>query len=590
MTRIVGSTVRRRIAALLLVAASPLLLVAAIIAWQNSKLVDDVTRRNVRAARTLVQTRQRAFLAEAERLLEAIALASAPLSSDRTRCAADLSRLVAVPGERYESLRVFDASGRMQCASAVSAASWSKGDMAAFDGARESGAFTIGGITPPEGAHPPVLPVALQMRPGSSVGQPPDIVLAAINESRLLRGPDVAPSGFDVRAWILPATGAAVALTPSDDDGLPDDAQLSRVAQAEDSMAVGMATTGERFIYALGTLPSGMRVLIAQATSASAGSADLVLGRRVVELGLVLMVGLALVAFGADRTIGRPLNRVARAVARWRAGGQFEPGPLDEAPAEIAELAHSFAAAAAALRVREEQLRAATAQQELLMQEIHHRVKNNLQIVASLLNLQAGRIRQPAAQAEFHAARDRIRALATLHRHLYAYGQLHTIDMRGFLEELCHQLMQAMGETPGGGRIALTIEASELRISSDQAVPIALLVTEAVSNAVKYAFPGGRSGHIAVRLTVNPNEAGDEVARLSIEDDGVGIPAGRAETDSGTRDGLGLQLIRGFSRQLGAKLEVIQDHGTHYIVEIVLQKERDIADAAGAGEVSVEPP
>jgi two-component sensor histidine kinase len=201
-------------------------------------------------------------------------------------------------------------------------------------------------------------------------------------------------------------------------------------------------------------------------------------------------------------------------------------------------------------------------------------VKNNLQVVASLLNLQASRIRQPEARAEFHSARDRIRALATLHRHLYAHGELHTIDMREFLEELCQQLLQAMGETPGGGRIALAIEAPELRISSDQAVPIALLVTEAVSNAVKYAFPGGRSGHISVRLDLTRDASGQEKALLSIDDDGVGIPAGRSETESGTRDGLGLQLIRGFARQLGSALVVAEGDGTHYRVDILLRRER----------------
>ena len=164
-------------------------------------------------------------------------------------------------------------------------------------------------------------------------------------------------------------------------------------------------------------------------------------------------------------------------------------------PQEMRELSASFSQATGALADREQQLRSALAEQDLLMQEIHHRVKNNLQIVASLLNLQAARIRQPEARAEFQAARDRIHALATLHRHLYSEGELQTINMRSFLNELCGHLLQAVGAP---GRISLTIEAPELQISSDQAVPLALIVTEAVSNAVKYAFPGGRDRRILV--------------------------------------------------------------------------------------------
>jgi len=222
-------------------------------------------------------------------------------------------------------------------------------------------------------------------------------------------------------------------------------------------------------------------------------------------------------------------------------------------------------------------LQAAIIEQDLLMQEIHHRVKNNLQIVASLLNLQASRIRLPEARAEFQSARDRVRALATLHRHLYAHGEVHTIDMREFLVELCGQLFQAMGETPGK-RLQLHIDATELKMSSDQAVPMALIVTEAVSNAVKYAFPAGRHGNVWVRLSTD-----GEMAELQVRDDGVGIPAGRVETEAGTRDGIGLQLIRGFSRQLGATLDVQKGNGTEYLVRMALRKERIASPVFRAG-------
>ena len=209
------------------------------------------------------------------------------------------------------------------------------------------------------------------------------------------------------------------------------------------------------------------------------------------------------------------------------------------------------------------------------MQEIHHRVKNNLQIVASLLNLQASRIRLPEAQAEFQSARDRVRALATVHRHLYAHGELHTINMRTFLLELCGQLFQAMGETEGE-RLALVIEAPELEMSSDQAVPLSLIVTEAVTNAIKYAYPAGRRGTISITL-----RRVAEGAELEIKDDGIGIPAGRAETAAGTRDGIGIQLINGFARQLGASLEVEQGIGTRYLVRMKLRRERLDGPALG---------
>jgi two-component sensor histidine kinase len=211
-------------------------------------------------------------------------------------------------------------------------------------------------------------------------------------------------------------------------------------------------------------------------------------------------------------------------------------------------------------------------QQDLLMREIHHRVKNNLQIVASLLNLQASRIRGPEARAEFASARDRVRALATLHRHLYAQGEVHTINMPVFLTELCGQLFQAMGEIEGK-RITLTIEASPLQMSSDQAVPLSLIVTEAVSNALKYAFPGGRTGRVRVSL-----HADGDMAELVVEDDGVGIPAGRSESETGPRDGIGITLIRGFARQLAGDLTVEEDRGTRYTLRIKMVRELEEAE------------
>jgi len=292
------------------------------------------------------------------------------------------------------------------------------------------------------------------------------------------------------------------------------------------------------------------------------------------------LTGLAIAASGSIALVSRPLLQLNRQIEGWRTGtsfsDDFKASSRVSASRDLRRLTIAFRRATMVLRRQQTRLAMAVDQQELLMQEIHHRVKNNLQIVASLLNLQASRIRQPAARAEFQSARDRVRALATLHRHLYAHGEVHTINMREFLIELCGQLFQAMGEK-AGERLRLEIEAPELKMSSDQAVPLALIVTEAVSNSVKYAFPGGRRGSIWVHLTAD----GDH-AELGIRDDGVGIPAGRVETEAGTRDGIGIQLIRGFARQLGATLEVEERGGTRYKVSLPLRRERLDSPVLGA--------
>lgn len=325
----------------------------------------------------------------------------------------------------------------------------------------------------------------------------------------------------------------------------------------------------------LASLPIRVGLVLLIAAAPSVALAALGLG-SIPRLAATTLAGVGIAVFGIDLVVTRPLRALRDAVDAWRMGQSFIL-PSDRAlPVELRALGLTFKRATRTLARREAQLKAAVQQQNLAMQEIHHRVKNNLQIVASLLNLQASRIRLPEARAEFQSARDRVRALATVHRHLYAHGELHTINMRTFLLELCEQLFQAMGETVDG-RLHLEIDAPELEISSDQAVPLSLIVTEAVTNAIKYAYPAGRRGTISILL----RHVGDGV-ELEIRDDGIGIPAGKAETPTGTRDGIGIQLINGFARQLGAKLEVEQGIGTRYLVHMKLRRDRPDSPLLGA--------
>nr|WP_246495059.1 sensor histidine kinase [Ameyamaea chiangmaiensis] len=246
---------------------------------------------------------------------------------------------------------------------------------------------------------------------------------------------------------------------------------------------------------------------------------------------------------------------------------------------ELRALGFSFKRATRRLARHEARLSRALEHQRLLIHEIHHRVKNNLQIVASLLNLQANRIRQPEAQNEFRQARDRVRTLATLHRHLYPETGSTAMRMPLFLKELCSQIAAAHGED-GSDRISVVVEAEDFEMSVDQAVPLALVTTEIVSNAIRYAFPDDRPG--TVRLTLRQERAGEAV--MVIEDDGIGLAVGERSHDRSQRTGLGLQLIRGFVRQLGGVMRCTSDPeadasvpplaGTRYVITFPLTPPR----------------
>jgi two-component sensor histidine kinase len=571
-------TVRARLLALLLVAAVPLLAMAVSIAWRNYLIIVDRSRQQALLVLQAAEARNDAVLRETDRLLALLAASPDLQSADVARCQQRLGALLSMVGDPYRNFAVLDGTGRVRCAA------WPMevdppilADLrAGLSGAEASGRRSVAG---PLFGRPPKQLIATRLAlPGSSES----VVVSELVVDWLHAAPVGGMMPRDALVWSTDRQGKLIALgsPPAPDAALPVAGRVSAVLSEQRTADLAPSRDGPPYAYASADLPGGSTLLVAVPASASIERADAVLGSSLAELGLLLLAGLAGAALGAHVWVVRPLNQLTTAVRRWRAGGPFDPGPLDGAPVEVTAFAASFAHAGAALRMHEAQLQEAATRQELLMQEVHHRVKNNLQIVASLLNLQASRIRLPAARAEFQSARDRIRALATLHRHLYAYGEIQTINMRRFLEELCSQLLQAIGETPAGGRIRLDIAAPELEMSGDQAVPIALIVTEAVSNSAKYAFPGGRSGHISVRLqTLGTGEDG-ELVRLTIDDDGVGATVGPTDTESG-RDGIGLQLIRGFARQLGGELSVSHDDGTHYALPILLR--RGHSDAAVHG-------
>ena len=568
-------SVRVRVAGLVLIVAIPLVLLSAAIVWQNYHLALGQSGTAAVRLRESAVARQAAFVGGAEQMMQALAQVDEIFTGDASACRNRLVGVLTLQQEKYSNLAAFDASGMLRCSAAelgpsVSTQSFEQMDRPLLDQARQSGRFAVGSLRRSARTGGWIIPLLYSVRSGERImgflfgGLRLDGFAAAQGASL----PELAA------VWLAGPGGTLTQLGATGPAGLPQAPALAALLAGEATLDAPSAS-GAPYAYAAADLGDGYRILVGTPASADRASANRLLAKRILQLALLLILGLAAVAVGAHAALVEPLDQLSRAVANWRHGGGFDPGGIEDPPTEIRELASTFGQATRALVEHEARQRRAVEQQNLLMREIHHRVKNNLQIVASLLNLQASRIRAPEAKAEFASARDRVRALATLHRHLYAEGEVHSINMRSFLTELCGQLFQAMGEQEGH-RITLGIEASELQMSSDQAVPLSLIVTEAVSNALKYAFPHGRTGHVDVRLTSD-----GDMAELEIRDNGVGIPAGKAETEMGPRDGIGITLIRGFARQLGGELTVEEDGGTLYRLRMSLHP-------APGGETSAE--
>jgi len=564
--------VRVRLALLVLIAAIPLLMLSGTIALQNYRMALGASAEAAARWRESAIARHEAAVSGAEQMMIALSQTTGLMAVDTTVCRQSLKSVLGLQRDRYSNLALMSADGALRCTAAplppgIDQAFLNNRNKTLFAEAARQRAFTLGPVRVSVLSTGRVIPAAMPLYQNERlVG----FLYAGLRIGWFASTAD----NFipDLTAvWIADSTGTLTQAAATDSAGLPPPAVLATLLK-QSSIIDATSIGGAPYAYASAGLGHGYRLIIAYPATQDQAAARHLLVRRLMQLAALLLLGLAAVAIGTHMALVQPLDRLSSAVRRWRVGGSFDASGLGSAPIELRELAKSFADATSAIAEHAARSEAAVGQQELAMKEIHHRVKNNLQIVASLLNLQASRIRQPEAKAEFASARDRVRALATLHRHLYSEGEVHTINMRSFLTELCGQLFAAMGEREGT-RIALHIEASELQMSSDQAVPLALIVTEAVSNALKYAFPHGRTGAVDVLLQCRGGEA-----ELTICDNGVGIPAGRAETEMGVRDGIGLTLIRGFARQLGATLTVREDDGTCYTLVMPLKREAELAE------------
>ena len=563
---------RVRLALIVLIAAVPLLMLSATITLQNYHLALTVTSQTASRLRESASARHVAAIAGAQQIMQALSQMAELTGDDQTACHDRLANILALQSARYSNIAAFAIDGTLRCsARAIPAASLQPspaGNASLFATARARRDLALGPIhISPLTGHD-VIQAAYPILRGAEVT---GFVYAGLRIDWFF-GPNGMQNSDLQALWIVDNLHYVVQVSKTGSAGLPPAdtlSQLESVPEVIDALSTG----GVHYAYASAELGDGYSLVVAYPANLDRAAARDLLIRRLGQLGLLLLLGLAAVAVGTHLALVEPMSRLSHAVSGWREGSTFDPDLTPDPPTEVRDLATSFAQATASLTEHAARHQAAVEQQNLAMREIHHRVKNNLQIVASLLNLQSSRIRLPEARAEFASARDRVRALATLHRHLYLQGEVHTIDMPAFLKELCGQLFQAMGET-AGRRIKLIIEASPLQMNSDQAVPLSLIVTEAVSNAVKYAFPNGRTGTVRVCLA-----AIGDAADLVIEDDGVGIPAGKTETETGTRDGIGITLIRGFARQLQATLTVREEEGTRYAVRFPLNQVIEVADA-----------
>jgi two-component sensor histidine kinase len=214
-----------------------------------------------------------------------------------------------------------------------------------------------------------------------------------------------------------------------------------------------------------------------------------------------------------------------------------------------------------AINLQNDSLKQLVNEREWLLKEIHHRVKNNLQIVISLLNSQSLYLKDNAALNVIRESQHRMNSISLIHQKLYQGDNLSGIDMRDYIFELAIYLQDSFDTR---GKIAFLMDIERLILDVSQAVPLGLILNEAITNAIKYAFKEQLED---AKISISFRQREQQGLLLSISDNGAGLPP---DFDLGNSLSLGMNLMLGLSRQLGGKMELKNEEGLH--IQIIVQK------------------
>ena len=260
---------------------------------------------------------------------------------------------------------------------------------------------------------------------------------------------------------------------------------------------------------------------------------------------LMWLASLFVAWFAAERLVGRHIRKLRTSMSNFAEGGRLMGDlRMENAPLEMRQVADSFVAMTEVILRDEAELENALRQKEVLLREVHHRVKNNLQLIASIMNLQMRSAHAPEAKQLLRSLQERVMSLATVHKELYHTTGLTRVEAAELIDEIVVQIVR-LSVRP---RLAPEIrtELAQIALSPDQAVPLALFLTETLTNALK--FSGAADGHnaeVTLKLTAEP----DGMARLEVSNH---IPEDLPQDPvPDTTKGLGAKLLNAFATQLG---------------------------------------
>jgi len=550
--------------------ALPPTLVNAVAAFKAHEEVVTRVRENAEHFALLASTYERTLIDQSERLLDNVAREAAVTSAAADGQTGPCNRILLSaiePYPIYASLILFSRDGAALCSSNTSYLHVNTADRDWFIQTVRSRAAFLSGLVIVRGAEVPA--IVLTQPLWSPQGDIQAVLAISFDLKQLqpferFRG---LPRGGAI--YLLDRDGVVLTglghPTEIGDRGLPD-RPISELIDGQTLVSVEApgADGVERF-YAIAPMHRGGLFIVVglPRSQTTLGWLDLDLPIQLFGIAAMWLAGLLAAWLGTRFAVTRWTGRLTATTRAMSQGDLSARADLAGAPVEIRRFGETLGEMAAHIEARRQELQEAVHEKDTLLREIHHRVKNNLQTVISLLNLQTKGIRVEGARLALQQLKMRIQTLGLVHRHLYESEGLKSVDLRTFLGELCRLLQDGSGTSYWQVRCNLDIAPVSLPI--ERAVPLALLVTELVTNSFKHGFPDGRAGTINVQLMIEQNDA-----KLLVADDGIGTSPTATGSESGERAGLGVVLIEALARQLGGTIAWSGPPGTAATVSFPL--------------------
>ena len=546
-------TLRHRLSLLVAIALIPPLLLTLYNVVRSQIVLDQEARDGALAAARLISA-EFAQLVEGTRQLMVAMSRNPAAANDDPACAAYFRSVIAdIP--LYREAAIIDTNGGSHCATIPLAADPAVTERIHFREPMSTGRLTVGPVAEDSATHTASVPISMPYR--SADGALQGVIVLLLNPDRIAQDLAGLPRRPHQNILVLDRKGTLVVAIPRDSR---EDAKLiaqdafPRVASASTDAILAKGLMGRSEIVSIVPVDNEpLSLFVGVAIDRDIAMEE---ARRVNQQSLAIALITMLLAIGGVWLatvvlINRPIRALVDTARRREAGDISAPFPPFSFSAEFGQLSKALSGMSNTIHELLEQ-------KGFLLRELQHRVMNSLALLASVLDMQGRHVRNAVAREHLARARDRVVAMATVYRYLYQTDTPDAVEFSGFLKVICAESQNAYA---GPYKPTIALEADQLQLSGSQAIALAMLTHELITNALKHAYPEGRPGPIDVTL-----KRSHDVVELRVADQGRGMPEDFHIDQSRS---LGMRVIASTVRQLGGTLEIKRrEPGTEFVIRL----------------------